>query len=171
MSDDPRYPIGPETPDTPTSESIRDLEEAPARFREAVRALDDAQLDTPYRSGGWTVRQVVHHMADSHIHGYCRCRLALVEDAPAVKSYNEQTWAELPDARTLPVEVSLELFEGLQRRLVALLRSLTPEQWKRAYRHSERGLVTMEEAAAIYAWHCRHHAAHITRLRERMGWK
>ncbi len=167
---DLRYPVGPETLDTPVAESLRLLEEAPARFRQAVRGLDDSQLDTPYRPGGWTVRQVIHHMADSHMHLYCRCRFALTEDAPAVKSYNEQTWAELPDARTLPVEVSLELLEGLHRRMVALFRSLTTEQWKRAYRHSERGLVTMERAASMYAWHCRHHAAHITSLRQRMGW-
>ncbi len=167
---DLRYPIGPETVDTPIAESLRDHEEAAARFREAVRGLDDAQLDTPYRAGGWTVRQVIHHMVDSHMNGYCRTRFALTEDAPAVKTYNEQTWAELADARTLPVEVSLAIFEGMQQRWVELFRSLTPEQWIRAYRHSERGLVTLQEQAASYAWHCRHHAAHITRLRERMGW-
>ena len=166
-----RYPIGPETVDAPVAESLRDLDDAPARFREAVRGLDDPQLDTPYRPGGWTVRQVIHHMVDSHMNGYCRCRFALTEDTPAVKSYDEQAWAELPDARTLPVEVSLGLFEALQRRWVESFRNLTPAQWKRAYRHSERGLVTMEQAASMYAWHCRHHAAHITRLRERMGWK
>jgi uncharacterized damage-inducible protein DinB len=168
---DLRYPIGPETLDTPAAESIRVLEEAPARLREAVRGLDDAQLDTPYRPEGWTVRQVIHHMADSHVHGYCRWRLALVEDAPEVKAYNEQTWAELADARTLPVEVSLDLLEALHLRLVALLRSLTPEQWKLIYRHSERGPVRLDHSVSTYAWHCRHHTAHITRLRDRMGWK
>jgi hypothetical protein len=167
---DLRFPIGPDTDDTPIAESLRDHQEAAAHFREAVRGLDDAQLDTPYRPGGWTVRQVIHHMVDSHMNGYCRTRFALTEDTPAVKSYNEQTWAELADARTLPVEVSLAIFEGLQHRWVELFRSLTPEQWKRAYRHSEHGLVTLEQQASIYAWHCRHHAAHITRLRERMGW-
>jgi hypothetical protein len=167
---DLRYPIGPDTADTPVAESLRDHEEASARFREAVRGLDDAQLDTPYRPGGWTVRQVIHHMVDSHMNGYCRTRFALTEDAPAVKAYDEQAWAELYDARTLPVEVSLGIFEGLQHRWVELFRSLTPEQWKRAYRHSKLGLVTLEQQVASYAWHCRHHAAHITRLRERMGW-
>jgi hypothetical protein len=170
MTDDLRYPIGTETAGAPVDESLRCLEEAPARFREAVRGLDDAQLDTPYRPGGWTVRQVIHHMADSHMNCYCRCRFALTEEAPAVKSYNERTWAELPDARTLPVEVSLELLEGLHRRLVAMFRNLSAEEWKRVYRHSERGPVNMEQTASLYAWHCRHHAAHITRLRERMGW-
>jgi len=168
---DLRFPIGLETLDTPAAEALRDLEEAPARFREAVRGLDDAQLDTPYRPGGWTVRQVVHHVPDSHMNGYCRCRLALTEDTPVVKPYDERAWAELPDARSLPVEVSLGLFEGLQRRWTEMFRNLSPEEWKRAYRHSERGLMTMEQAASIYAWHSRHHAAHITRLRERMGWR
>ena len=168
---DLRYHIGLETLDAPAAEALRDLAEAPARFREAVRGLDDAQLDTPYRPGGWTVRQVVHHMSDSHMNGYCRCRMALTEDTPVVKPYDERTWAELPDARSLPVEVSLGLFEGLQRRWTEMFRNLKPEEWKRAYRHSERGLMTMEQAASIYAWHCRHHAAHITRLRERMGWR
>ena len=168
---DLRYPIGPETNETPVAEAIRILEEAPARLRDAVRGLDDRQLDTPYRPGGWTVRQVIHHMADSHMHAYCRCRLAVVEDAPEVKVYNERTWAELPDARTLPVEVSLDLVEALHIRLVTLFRSLTPEQWKRIYRHSERGPVRLDHAASSYAWHSRHHTAHITGLRERMGWK
>ena len=168
---DLRYPIGPETDDEPVADALRDHEEAPARFREAVRGFDDAQLDTPYRPGGWTVRQVIHHMVDSHMNGYCRTRFALTEDTPAVKSYDEQAWAELADARTLAVEISLGVFDGLQRRWVELFRSLTPEQWKRAYRHSERGLVTMEQQVSSYAWHCRHHAAHITKLRERMGWK
>jgi len=169
--EDLRYPIGPVTFDTPIPESLDILEQAPARFREAVRGLDDAQLDTPYRPGGWTVRQVIHHVPDSHMNMYCRCRFALTEDSPAVKSYNEALWAELPDARTLPVDVSLGLLEGIHRRLVALLRTLTPEQWKRNYLHSEMGLVPLDRVIPMYAWHCRHHAAHITRLRERMGWK
>jgi uncharacterized damage-inducible protein DinB len=164
---DLRYPIGPETAGTPFAESIRNLENSPARLREAVRGLDDAQLDTPYRPGGWTARQVVNHLASSQMHGYCRCHLALVEETPAVKSYHQ----ELPDAATLPVEIPLDLFDALQRRMVALFRSLTPEQWKRAYRHSDRGPMTMEQAAAFYAWHSRHHTAHIASLRERMGWK
>jgi hypothetical protein len=168
---DLRFPVGPETSDTPIGESLRILEEAPARFRDAVRGLDDAQLDTPYRPGGWTVRQVVHHMPDSHMNAYCRCRMALTDDAPPVKSYDEKAWAELTDARTLPVGVSLGLFEGLHLRWVAMFRNLTPEQWKRAYVHSERGPTTLERTASLYAWHCRHHAAHITSLRERMGWK
>jgi DinB superfamily len=168
---DLRYPIGPEVTDTPAAEALRDLAEAPARFREAVRGLDDAQLDTPYRSGGWTVRQVIHHVPDSHMNGYCRCRLALTEDTPAVKSYDERAWAELTDARTLPVEVSFGLLDGLHRRWAEMFRNLKPEEWKRAFRHSERGLVTLEQALSLYGWHSRHHAAHITSLRERMGWR
>ena len=163
---DLRYPIGPEPAGTSIAESIRDLDEAPARLREAVRGLDGAQLDTPYRPGGWTVRQVVNHLASSHMHGYCRCHVALVEDNPAVKSYHR----ELPDAGTLPVEIPLDLFEALERRLVTLFRNLTPEQWQRTYRHSDRGPMSVEQAAAFYAWHGRHHTAHITSLGLRMGW-
>jgi hypothetical protein len=168
---DLRYPIGPETSDMPIADALRIHAEAPARFREAVRGLNDAQLDTPYRPGGWTVRQVIHHMVDSHMNGYCRTRFALTEEEPAIKAYDEKAWAELADARTLPVEVSLGVFEGLEHRWVELFRSLTDEQWKRAYKHPERGVVTLEAQAANYAWHCRHHAAHITGLRERTGWK
>jgi uncharacterized damage-inducible protein DinB len=168
---DVRYPIGPETTATPVAESIRILERAPARLREAVRGLDDAQLDTPYRPDGWTVRQVVHHLADSHMHACVRVRLALAEDAPEVKVYDERTWAELSDARTMPIAASLDLFEGLHKRLVTLLRSLTPSEWQRVYRHSERGPVRLDQAASLYAWHARHHTAQIAGLRERMGWK
>jgi len=163
---DLRYPIGPETAGTPLADAIRDLEEAPILLRQAVRWLGDAQLDTPYRLDGWTLRQVVNHLASSHAHGYCRCHLALVEDTPEVKGYRQ----ELPDAGTLPVEIPLDLFEALQCRLVALFRSLTPEQWSRPFRHSQRGLMTVEQLAVFLAWHARHHTAHITSLRERMGW-
>lgn len=163
---DLRYPIGPETTGTPLAEAIRDLEEAPVRLRQAVCGLDAAQLDTAYRPEGWTLRQVVNHLASSHAHAYCRCHLALVEDTPEVKGYHQ----ELPDAGTLPLEIPLDLFEALQRRLVALFRSLTPEQWKRAFRHSQRGPMTVEQLAVFLAWHGRHHTAHIDSLRERMDW-
>jgi uncharacterized damage-inducible protein DinB len=164
---DVRYPIGPEAKDTPLADAIRYLEESPARLRQAVRGLDDAQLDTPYRPDGWTVREVVNHLASSHAHGYCRCHLALVEDTPEVKGYHQ----ELPDAGTLPLEIPLGLFEALQRRVVGLFRSLTPEQWKRGFRHSPRGPMTIEQLAVFLAWHARHHTAHIASLRERMGWR
>lgn len=163
---DLRYPIGPESTGTPLADVIRDLEESPALLRQAVLGLDDAQLDTPYRPDGWTLRQVVNHLAGSHTHGYCRCHLALVEDTPEVRGYHQ----ELPDAGTLPVEIPLDLFEAIQRRLVALFRGLTPEQWNRTFRHSQRGLMTVEQLAVFLAWHSRHHTAHITSLRARQGW-
>jgi uncharacterized damage-inducible protein DinB len=152
-------------------EFLRQIAEAPARFREAVRNLDDAQLDTPYRPGGWTVRQVVHHVADSHMNAYIRFRLALTEDEPAIKPYDQAAWAELADARTLPVETSLSLLDGLHARWVALAASLPEAAFSRAFFHPERGRVPLGANLAMYAWHGRHHAAHITALRERMGWK
>jgi len=149
---------------------ISEIEAAPARLREAVRGLSDEQLDTPYRPGGWTSRQVVHHVADSHMHSYMRFRLALTEHEPAVKGYDQAKWAELPDARTAPVEMSLTLLDTLHARWVALLRSLTAADFERRFRHSELGPVRLDTNLALYAWHGRHHTAHITGLRERMGW-
>jgi uncharacterized damage-inducible protein DinB len=150
---------------------IQQIEEAPARLREAVKGLTLEELNTPYREGGWTVRQVVHHVPDSHMNSYVRFRLALTEDEPTIKPYMENLWAELPDARSAPIDLSLGLLESLHTRWVALLRSLTPEQWKRQFRHPELGVVSLEQNLALYAWHGRHHVAHITSLRERMGWK
>src|SRR5579863_3381575 len=150
---------------------LQELEAAPARFRQAVEGIHEGQLDTPYRPGGWTVRQVIHHVPDSHINSYCRFRLALTEDNPAVKGYEEARWAELFDARTGPLEPSLRLLESLHVRWVALLSSLGEEGWKRTFQHSEHGPVRLDVNLALYAWHSRHHAAHITRLRQRMGWK
>ncbi|SPF50443.1 putative enzyme [Candidatus Sulfopaludibacter sp. SbA4] len=149
---------------------IAEIEAAPARLREAVRGLSDQQLDTPYRPGGWTVRQVVHHVPDSHMNSYIRFHLALTEEEPAVKGYDEKKWAELPDARTGPVEISLALLDGLHTRWVALLRNLAESDFERRFRHSEIGTVRLDTNLALYAWHGRHHAAHITGLRERMGW-
>ena len=173
---DLRYPVGkfsfPETV-SPEDRSryIEQIAEAPARLRSAVNRLSDQQLDTPYRPGGWTVRQVVHHVPDSHLNSYCRFRWALTEEEPAIKAYFEDRWAELPDARTAPVEVSLRLLECLHSRWIGLLRSLSEDQWKRAFRHPDLGLISLEKNAALYAWHGRHHVAHIENLRERMGWK
>jgi hypothetical protein len=150
---------------------IRQLAEAPARFRQAVSGLTDAQLDTAYRPGGWTVRQVIHHMFDSHANGYIRFRVALTEIDPLIKPYDEAKWAELPDAKTGPVEVSLALVDGMHRRWVALLETMSEADFARAYMHPERGRLRLDVALAMYAWHSLHHEAHITGLRQRMGWK
>jgi uncharacterized damage-inducible protein DinB len=171
---DPRYPIGnfvkPEiiTPDERTG-AIATLAELPEQVRNAVDGLDSEQLSAPYREGGWTLRQVVHHIADSHMNAFVRVRLALTEDWPTVKTYDEAEWAKLHDAMA-PVEWSLELIESLHARWVMLLQSLTEEQWKRGYHHPSDGEVTIELAALLYAWHSRHHVAHITHLRAKEGW-
>lgn len=172
---DPRYPIGKfARPETFSSQqrraSIATLAALPENLRAAVYRLNEAQIDTPYREGGWTVRQLVHHVADSHMNAYVRTRLALTEDWPTIKPYEEKLWAELPDARTLPIDVSLELLDALHRRWVTLLELLTEEQWERGYVHPESGRHTQEEVAAIYDWHSRHHVAHITTLRKSRGW-
>jgi hypothetical protein len=173
--EDLRFPIGEfRFPDSISAQDltrfIQDIEAAPANMRAAVAGLNDSQLDTPYRPGGWTVRQLVHHVPDSHINSYVRYRLALTEDEPVIKPYQEQLWAELADARALPVEPSLVLLESLHARWVPLLRSLSPSEWKRNFRHPDLGLVSLEKNAALYAWHGRHHVAHITALRQRSGW-
>ena len=173
---DLRYPVGKfRFPETVSEEDRRrfvaEIAETPLQLRAAVKGLTDPQLDTPYRPGGWTVRQVVHHVPDSHLNSYIRFRWALTEDEPAIKAYFEDRWAELPDARTAPVEVSLRLLECLHARWVGLLRSLDDAQWKRTFRHPDLGSVSLEKNAALYAWHGRHHVAHVTSLRERMGWK
>jgi uncharacterized damage-inducible protein DinB len=172
---DLRYPVGKFTfPSTVSPDDrtkfFRQISDAPARMRAAVTGLSDDQLNTPYRPGGWTVRQVVHHVPDSHLNSYVRFRLALTEDDPPIKAYYEDRWAELPDARTAPVEDSLALLESLHRRWGALLGSLTDQDWKKTFKHPELGPVSLEKNAALYAWHGRHHVAHITGLRERMGW-
>lgn len=175
--DDPRYPIGrfayegPQTPER-RADCIARIAAAPANLRKAVAGLTDAQLDTRYRDGGWTVRQVVHHVPDSHLNAYTRFRLALTEPTPTIRPYIEHRWAELPDAKTAPVEISLALLEALHRRWVLLLRSLRPAEWEIRYMHPEHGREwPLDEALAMYAWHGEHHTAHITRLRARMGWR
>ncbi len=172
---DPRYPLGPFTPlETITpddrKEAIRALSEMPGMLREAIRPLNKEQINTPYREGGWTVRQLVHHVADSHGQMAGRVKLALTEDNPTIKPYDEKGWAELPDARTLPVEPSLAILDGLHLRLLVILRSLSEEQWARTYVHPERGPMTLAQTLALYDWHSRHHVAHVTQLRKRMGW-
>jgi uncharacterized damage-inducible protein DinB len=172
---DPRYPIGKFSFDGSLTEQqksrfLDDVEQTPARLRAAVQGLSEKQVDTPYRDGGWTVRQVVHHVPDSHMNSYVRIKLALTEDEPTIRPYMENLWAELPEAKTAPVELSLALLEFLHKRWNLTLRAIQPEQWKRTFRHPELGTMNLEKALALYAWHGRHHVAHVTALRERMGW-
>jgi uncharacterized damage-inducible protein DinB len=172
---DLRYPIGKSTYEGPLTPDQRrglldQIEQAPSRLRAAVQGLSEQQLDAPYRPDGWTVRQVVHHVPDSHLNAYIRFKLALTEDEPTIKPYAEDKWARLADTAATPVEVSLTLLDSLHDRWVRLLRSLQNEDWKRTFRHPELGLVSLEKNLAIYAWHGRHHVAHITSLRERNGW-
>lgn len=170
-----RYPVGHfQAPAASTSEvraaQIETLRRLPERLREAVSGLNDAQLDTPYRPGGWTVRQVVHHLADSHANSFIRFKLALTEDWPTVKTYDEAAWARLPDSQTLPVSISLTFIDALHGRWVALLESFCEEDFQRGFRHPEMGRQTLAASLALYDWHARHHTAHITALRQRRGW-
>jgi uncharacterized damage-inducible protein DinB len=142
----------------------------PGDLRAAVSGFDDARLDTPYRDGGWTVRQVVHHVPDSHLNAYTRFKLALTEDRPTIKTYEEAQWAELPEARSAPIGVSLALLDALHQRWVLLLRVLAPGQFARSFRHPDLGLMTLDQLVAMYAWHGRHHVAHISALSSRMDW-
>jgi uncharacterized damage-inducible protein DinB len=176
MEADLRYPVGKFrrvenlTPEQ-RRQCIDAIAEAPTRLGDAVRELKPAELDTPYRPGGWTVRQVVHHVPDSHMNAYVRFRLALTEEEPTIKPYEEARWAELSDAKSAPIEPSLTLLDSLHQRWVLLLRSLAPADWTKRFRHPERGVMTLDEQLALYAWHGRHHVAHITSLRERNGWR
>ena len=172
---DPRFPIGKFHYEGPPSEEqrekfIADIAQTPISLRAAVDGLSEPQLDTPYREGGWTVRQVVHHVPDSHMNAYIRFKLALTEDEPTIKPYAEDRWAELADIKLAPVETSLALLESLHTRWVILLRSLKPEEWKRTFNHPEAGIMSLEKSLGLYAWHGKHHVAHVTELRKRMGW-
>jgi uncharacterized damage-inducible protein DinB len=172
---DVRYPIGPFHPPsecTPElrAELIAQIEATPAWLRSAVAGLAESQLLQPYREEGWSVAQVVHHVADSHVNAYVRFKLAATEDNPPIKAYNERLWAELADATSLDLRASLGLLDALHARWVAFLRSLGADQFSRTFNHSVTGPVTLDRALALYAWHGRHHTAHITTLRERMGW-
>ena len=173
--DDLRYPIGRFSPPAASLPGIRaahiqTLRLLPERLRAAVNGLNDTQLDTPYRDGGWTVRQLVHHIADSHAMSYTRFKLALTEDWPTIKPYDEAAWAKLEDSRTMPVEVSLLLIEALHGRWVALLESLPEDDFHRGYNHPQMGRQNLAAALALYDWHSRHHTAHVTSLRARQGW-
>jgi len=172
---DPRYPIGKWerldelTPGVRTA-MITQIAEVPARMRSAIAALDDAQLDTSYREGGWTVRQVVHHVPDSHLNSYTRFKLALTEDEPTIRPYDEAKWAELADSRDTPVETSLTMLDALHDRWTRLLRAMSDDDFRRTLRHPDMGVMTLDALLSLYAWHGRHHVGHVTSLRERMGW-
>lgn len=173
-----KYPTGRRDPkrraETPEriAECVAVLEAFPQRLRAAVSGLNDAQLDTPYRPGGWTVRQLVHHIADSHMNALIRFKWALSEEEPTIKAYLQDKWAEQIDARTMPVNASLDIIAGLHARLVVIVKSLGPEELHRGFVHPEQARrLDLAETIEIYTWHCGHHLAHITRLKERMGWK
>jgi hypothetical protein len=169
------YPIGPcEYPASVSPEArrrhIADIAALPDHLRAAVQDLNESQLDTPYRPGGWTVRQVVHHFADSHMNAFSRFRLALTEPQPTIKPYNEKTWADLADSRLAPIDASLSLLEGLHKRWAIMLVAMSDADFSRTMHHPEIGVLRLDTYLASYGWHCRHHVAHITGLRQRSGW-
>lgn len=170
-----RYPVGRYRPQTQVTAQDRErwldeLAELPQKTKDAVAGLSDTQLDTPYRTGGWTSRQVVHHLADSHMNSYMRFRHAVTEDAPVIKVYDEARWAELSDAKTAPPALSVGLLEQLHARWILFLRGLGDAEFARVYRHPEKGDLRLDTALGLYAWHGRHHVAQITGLRTRNGW-
>lgn len=170
-----RYPIGRLSFVESVTPGVRrdwidEIRGAPALVREAVAGLDDAQLDTPYREGGWTVRQVVHHLPDSHVNAYVRFRWTLTEEQPIIKDYDERAWAELPDAQSAPVGPSLDLLDALHARWALLLEEMSESDFRRKLVHPDRGVVDLDVMLQIYSWHGRHHAAQVTSLRDRSGW-
>ncbi|NHC43205.1 bacillithiol transferase BstA [Bacillus sp. MM2020_1] len=171
---DSKYPIGKfqfdgEITNSVTKVWINEIEELPSLLRAAVKDLDNEQLDTPYRSGGWTVRQVIHHLADSHMNAYVRFKLALTEEKPVIKPYDESEWAELSDYK-LPIDISLSLLEAMHKRWTNLLRSLNPADMEKTFIHPDSGEVSIGKNIGIYAWHGRHHLSHITSLCSRKSW-
>jgi hypothetical protein len=175
MLDTLRFPVGtlsfdPDVTQDTRRAFIRQIADTPSALRAAVSGLTDAQLDTPYRPGGWTVRQVVHHLPDSHMNAYIRFKLALTEHNPTIKPYNEAAWAQVADTARTPPEVSLQLLEALHQRWAVLLESLQPADYARPLQHPESGAMTIDRLLQIYAWHGRHHVAHITELKKREGW-
>ena len=175
MSEDIRYPVGkwirqPVENDAARAGLIRHIEELPAKLKAAVAGLTDTQLDTPYRPEGWTPRQIVHHVADSHMNAYIRFKLAVTESHPTIKPYNEQTWAETSEAKSGPVSLSLPLLESLHQRWVTFLKSLDSAAFARTVMHPEKGSMTLDDLLDLYAWHSRHHTAHITEMRKRNSW-
>jgi len=166
---DPRYPVGRFDPsdDAPLAEAIETIAALPRELQRAVSRLTMKQVDTPYREGGWTARQVVHHLADSHVNSYTRYRFALTEPSPTIKPYDEKAWVELPDAKGGPLDMSVALLEGLHARWVALMRAMAPADFDKTFVHPERGVMTLGATTRLYAWHCRHHVAHIALCEER----
>jgi uncharacterized damage-inducible protein DinB len=172
---DNRYPVGtfsrPDTVDAATrSAAVDEIARAPAALRAAVAGLTASQLDTPYRDGGWTVRQVAHHVPDSHVNAYIRTKLALTETEPTIKPYEEAEWAKLPDTTATPVDTALAMLDAVHTRWLAILRGMDAAAWRRPFRHPESGVWRIEQLVTLYAWHGKHHVAHITNLRSRMGW-
>jgi hypothetical protein len=173
--DDLRYPVGrfqrPEAlTDAQRRTAIDTIAAAPKQFRAAVAGLDEKQLDTPYRPDGWTVRQVVHHVPDSHLNAYTRFKLALTEDTPTIKPYDEAAWAKLDDSRTTPIETSLALLENVHDRWVRVLRAMSSSDFARRLNHPENGIMNLDQMLALYEWHGKHHTAHVANLRSRSGW-
>jgi len=174
ISEDLRFPIGKFDKSTVghdrRADFIQTITDLPSKIREAVKGLNDEQLDTPYRPGGWSVRQTIDHVADSHINCYCRFKLALTEDeTPTIRPYYEDRWAELPDSK-LPIDSSLAIIDGIHRRWAAMLNAMLPDDFQKKFNHPESGEWTLDGALALYAWHSLHHTAHITNLRDRQGW-
>ena len=174
ISEDLRFPIGkfdkssigPER----RAEFIQTITDLPEKINEAVKGLSDEQIDTPYRPGGWSVKQTIHHIADSHMNSYCRFKLALTEDeTPTIRPYYEDRWAELPDSR-LPIDSSLAIIDGIHRRWAAMLNAMSDSDFDKRFNHPESGEWTLDGALALYAWHSLHHTAHVTNLRDRQGW-
>jgi uncharacterized damage-inducible protein DinB len=175
VADDLRYPIGKwqrqETIDAATRAALIDaIAAAPAALAAAVKGLSDAQLDTPYREGGWTPRQIVHHLADSHMNAYTRFKLGVTEERPTIKTYEESAWAETVDGRSAPIALSLAILDNLHVRWVQFLRSLDERSFARVLQHPEIGLMTLDHLLQLYGWHGRHHTAHITALKARNNW-
>ncbi|HWJ13748.1 MAG TPA: bacillithiol transferase BstA [Gemmatimonadaceae bacterium] len=173
--EDLRYPVGrfqrPQSLEPKQRRAAIDtIAEAPTKLRAAVSGLTDAQLDTPYRPEGWTVRQVVHHVPDSHLNAYTRFKLALTEDTPTIKPYNEAAWATLEDSKTTPVATSLALLDAVHDRWIRILRAMSPSDFSRTLNHPENGIMNLDQMLALYEWHSRHHVAHVTTLRDRSGW-
>jgi len=171
---DLRFPIGrfsfTAADDNSRAEAIAIIADLPSRLRAAIAGMSDAQLETPYRDGGWTVRQVVHHLPDSHLNAFARFKFALTEDQPQIKAYDEAKWAELPDGRTGPVAPSLSLLDGLHARWALLLRAMSASDFGRQLVHPQNGVMTLDRMLALYAWHSRHHVSHITELKRREEW-
>ena len=175
MTDDLRYPVGPcewtaEISAAAKRQHLRNISAQPANLRAAVAGLEPQHLDIPYREGGWTIRQIVHHIPDSHMNSYVRFKLALTEDQPTIKPYDEKLWAEIPDARTAPSEISLDMADALHRRWSLTLDNMTDADFERLIVHPEIGPLKLKSLAAGYGWHCRHHVAQIVATRHRMGW-